>query len=156
MSADRLLHRWHHALSGDPGVSTGFVLADWPVDALGVKSTAWESVVWTGATVADSHLRGWLHERGTRFVRECQFRGEPLTVLLERPPQRAREPGGAFRVIQEWLGEVGCVVEVVQASPGEWKPWVRANPLSRTTKTGNQHERDALNLLRWWLATKRG
>ena len=148
----RSLHRYTHACAFDPGQSTGAVLADWLVIDLGRHPTSWADVVWTSATILEDKLAGWLQERGTRFVRECSFRGEPLTVLIERPPQRAREPGGAARIIQEWLRDVRCHTEVIWASPGEWKPWVKANPLRLTA--GSQHEKDAANLLRWWLETR--
>ena len=143
---------YRHAVAFDPGQSTGVVLADWPL--LGVGDMSWADVVWTSHTVVEERLQDFLADRATRFVRECASRGEPLHVLIERPPQRAREPGGAARLIREWLREVGCHVAVVWASPGEWKPWVKASPLRLTART--QHEKDAANLLRWWLETRRG
>lgn len=142
---------WCHAIACDPGTSTGIVLADWPMPV------DWSTAVWSGATVSEDGLRDWLAERGTRFVRECAARHESCTVLIERPPQRAREPGGAAWVIRGWVGDVGGCVTVYQIAPGEWKPWVKANQLPAVLgKTRTRHERDALSLLWYWLETKRG
>lgn len=141
---------WAHAIVFDPGESTGVVTADWPV----MTTVDWSTVIWVGATITEAHLQGWLQERGTRFVRECAHRGEPLTAIVERPPAGAREPGGAARLIAEWLVFVGSIATTAWVSPGEWKPWIKANPLPPLPKT-SQHERDAANLLRWWLSTKR-
>lgn len=141
-----------HALSLDPGQSTGAVLADWP-DRLPLD---WSQVVWSGATIGHGFLQGWLIERATRFVYECRHRSEPCLVVVERPPQNAREPGGAARLIEEWLGDVGCLVTARWVSPGEWKPWVKANPLPKSLgKPGTVHEKDALSLVYYTLETER-
>lgn len=146
--------RCSHSIVFDPGQSTGVVLADWPVLDLGKPPTPWADVVWTSHTITEDRLEGWLHERAGRFLQTCAFHGEPVTAIIERPPQRARLPAEHARVITEWLHSWGGVVRKVWASPGEWKPWVKANPLRLTV--GSQHERDAASLLRWWLETRKG
>lgn len=139
-----------HALAFDPGPSTGIVRAHWPEPMV----DAFRELQWSACTVRESLLWGWLQERGTRLVMEYAQRKEPCRVLVERPPQAAASPAGAARLIQEWLGEVGCLVTVRVISPGEWKPWAKAHPLHRGI-TKSQHERDALGMFKWWLETKR-
>lgn len=145
-----LKRAWSHAVCVDPGPSTGIVLADWP----SARPVDWSTVVWTAQTVAQDALRDWLTERASRFVRECALRHEPCFVLMERPPQRSRTPAGAAQIVQEWLRDWGCVTTALQVSPGQWKPWVRANPIPETaTKLHTPHERDALSLLWYGIGT---
>lgn len=74
--------------------------------------------------------------------------------LVERPPK-----GGDDETVRCYLNLRDrfnkTPGKLVLVSPGEWKPWVKANPIPDKWKTTcqDQHQRDAAGMLHWWLST---
>jgi hypothetical protein len=76
-------------------------------------------------------------------------------VLVERAPTGADRPAALAHWLQTSFETWGHAVTLI--GPGEWKPWVKGNPLPEDWRgrTRSAHERDALGLLWYWLNTRK-
>ena len=71
---------------------------------------------------------------------------KPQVIILERFPENRSLPN-----VVEWV--YGKLAEVsILVSPGEWKPFMKVQQKS-SISTRNRHERDALDMLRYYCIT---
>lgn len=74
--------------------------------------------------------------------------------LVERPPKGGDDiTVRLYLDLQDRFGKAKG--KLVLISPGEWKPWTKANPMPDRWKAlcRDQHQRDAAGMLHWWLST---